>query len=60
MNQQAQTQKMTDADLLSAIQQNINTQKMNKFDSSASTDAREANRVLFVEAARRNLKGGVR
>lgn len=47
---------MKDAELLATIQRNMDIQKRNKFDSVESTTAREANRPLFVEAGKRNLK----
>jgi hypothetical protein len=54
------TPGLTDAELLAVIQQNIDVQKRNPFDSRASSEARVLNRAYFAEAAARNLKGEVR
>jgi hypothetical protein len=51
---------LTDAELLAEMQRNIDVQKRNRFDSAESVAARSCNAELFAEAARRDLKDGVR
>lgn len=48
--------KMSDTELLKTIQANMDVQKRNHPDTAMATAARHANRPLFVEAGKRNLK----
>lgn len=56
---QQEIKQMSDTELLAAMQLNDDIQKRNHPDTVAATQARRANRPLFAEAARRNLKGSI-